>query len=179
MSDVRTDDLGPWLSPEDLDRVRRQVPMVYLDLVPVRLDTDGSLVQIGLLLRQPREGGVWRALVSGRVLLHETIREAIARHIEKDLGPMALPRVPASPQPFTVSEYFPTARPTGYEDPRQHAVSLAYIVPVDGDAQAQADALQLTWLTPAEALEPAALAECASGHGNLVVAAVAHLGALP
>lgn len=91
MSDVRTDDLGPWLSPEDLDRVRRQVPMVYLDLVPVRLDTDGSLVQIGLLLRQPREGGVWRALVSGRVLLHETIREAIARHIEKDLGPMALP----------------------------------------------------------------------------------------
>lgn len=152
--------------------------MVYLDLVPVRLDTDGSLVQIGLLLRQPREGGVWRALVSGRVLLHDDPRGDSPAHRE---GPGAdgPPRVPASPQPFTVSEYFPTARPTGYEDPRQHAVSLAYIVPVDGDAQAQADALQLTWLTPAEALEPAALAECASGHGNLVVAAVAHLGALP
>lgn len=178
MSDVRSDDLGPWLSPDDLALVRRKAPMVYLDIVPVRLEPDGSLSRIGLILRSPREGGLWRTLISGRVLLHEPIRTAIARHVEKDLGPMALPRLPVSLQPFAVNEYFPTAVPGAFVDPRQHAVSLAYIVAIDGDASAQADALQFTWLTPREALDPAVLGECVSGHGALVTAAIAHLGAL-
>ncbi len=179
MSDVRTDDLGPWLSPENLDFVRRKVPMVYVDVVPVRLDAEGRLERVGLLLRSPREGGLWRTVISGRVLLHETLRHAITRHVEKDLGPMALPRIPASPVPFTVTEYFPTVVPGAHQDPRQHAVSLAYVVPVDGDVAPQADTLQLTWLTPAEALDPVVQSECVSGHGQLVTAAVAHLGALP
>ncbi|TNU73698.1 DUF4916 domain-containing protein [Miniimonas arenae] len=179
MSDVRADDLGPWLSPENLDFVRRKVPMVYVDVVPVRLDSDGSLSRVGLILRSPREGGLWRTVISGRVLLHEPLRSAIARHIEKDLGPMALPRIPASLQPFAVNEYFPAAVPGAFQDPRQHAVSLAYVVPVDGDVAAQADALQLAWLTPREALEEAVQAECVSGHGALVTGAIAHLGALP
>ena len=174
--------MGPWLSPEDLAFVRRKVPTVYVDVVPVRLDVDGSLQRVGLLLRTPRAGSILRTVVAGRVLLHESIRTAIARHVERDLGPMALPRIPASPQPFTVNEYFPTLSvqgQTGYHDPRQHAVSLAYIVPIDGDAAAQSDALQLTWFTPAEALDPAVQAEMVSGHGALVTAAIAHLGRLP
>ena len=182
MSDVRTDDMGPWLSPEDLAFVRRKVPTVYVDVVPVRLDVDGSLQRVGLLLRTPRDGTLLRTVVAGRVLLHESIRSAIARHVERDLGPMALPRIPASPQPYTVNEYFPTqsvAGQTGYHDPRQHAVSLAYIVPIDGDAAAQSDSLQLTWFTPAEALDPAVQAEMVSGHGALVTSAIAHLGRLP
>ena len=182
VSEVRTDDMGPWLSPEDLAFVRRKVPTVYVDVVPVRLDVDGSLQRVGLLLRTPRAGSILRTVVAGRVLLHESIRTAIARHVERDLGPMALPRIPASPQPFTVNEYFPTLSvqgQTGYHDPRQHAVSLAYIVPIDGDAAAQSDALQLTWFTPAEALDPAVQAEMVSGHGALVTAAIAHLGRLP
>lgn len=178
MSELRADDLGPWLSPEDLAFVRRKVPMVYVDVVPVRLDVDGSLQRVGLLLRSPREGGLWRTLISGRVLLHESIRAAIARHVEKDLGSMALPRIPASIQPFTVREYFPTAMPGASLDTRQHAVSLAYVVPIDGDASAQADALQLTWLTPAEALDPVVQGECVSGHAAILTAAIAHLGAL-
>ena len=40
------------------------------------------------------EGQVKRALVSGRVLYHERVRSALLRHLEKDLGPLALPRVP-------------------------------------------------------------------------------------
>ncbi len=178
MSDVRADDQGPWLSPDDLDLVRRKVPMVYVDVVPVRLDVDGSLLRVGTLLRSPREGGLARTVISGRVLLHETVRSAITRHVEKDLGSMALPRVPASPQPFTVTEYFPTAIPHAAHDPRQHAVSLAYVVPVDGDASAQRDALQLAWLTPEEALDPAVRSEYVSGHAALLAGAVAHLGRL-
>ena len=63
----------------------------------------------------------------------------------KDLGPVALPRVPASLQPFTVAEYFPTQGITPYHDPRQHAVSLAYVVPVTGDCRPRQDALDLVW----------------------------------
>lgn len=182
MSDVRSDDMGPWLSPDDLDLVRRKVPMVYVDVVPVRLDADGVLQRVGVLLRTPREGGIWRTFVSGRVLLHETIRAAVARHVEKDLGPMALPRLPMSLVPFAVNEYFPTPAledVQGHHDSRQHAVSLAYVVPVQGDVAAQGNALQLDWLTPAEALEPSVAAEMVSGHGALLTAALAHLGRIP
>ena len=104
-----------------------------------------------------------------------TVREALARHLEKDLGPMALPRLPVSPVPFAVGEYFPTPGSPFY-DPRQHAVSLAYVVPVEGDCAPQQDALELTWVTPEEAREPAVLAELANGQSELLLWALAHLG---
>ena len=86
---------------------------------------------------------------------------------------MALPRVPASPVPFTVAEYFPTPGVTPFHDPRQHAVSLAFVVPVAGDCAPQQDALDLAWLTPEEALAPGVLAEMERGHGVLLRQALA------
>ncbi len=64
-------------------------------------------------------------------------------------------------------------------DPRQHAISLAYIVPVDGDCEPSQDALELTWLTPDEARDELLLAEMAGGQGTLVKQALAHCGFLP
>ena len=122
------------------------------------------------------DGRITRELVSGRVLHHERLRDAILRHVEKDLGPMALPRIPLSPQPFTVAEYFPTPGVTPFHDPRQHAVSLAYVVPVAGDCAPQQDALDLAWLTPDEARDPALLADLDRGHDVLLRQALAHLG---
>ena len=106
-----------WLTPEDLAAVRAQLPLVYVDAVPVRVDDSGDVVAVGLLLRVTPLGTMTRALVSGRVLYHERIRDALLRHIEKDLGPVALPQVPPSPQPFTVAEYFPTPGITPYTTP--------------------------------------------------------------
>jgi hypothetical protein len=63
---------------------------------------------VGLQLRVTGQGTITRALVSGRVLYRERVRIALLRHLEKDLGPLALPRVPPSPQPFTIAEYSPT-----------------------------------------------------------------------
>ncbi len=165
-----------WLSREDLDAARARLPILYVDAVPVRVDDRGGVVEVGVLLRLGDEGTVCRELVSGRVLHHERVRDALLRHIEKDLGPMALPRVPVSPQPFTVAEYFPTPGVTPFHDPRQHAVSLAFVVPVAGDCAPQNDALDLTWLTPAQALDPGIQAEMARGHGVLLRQALAHLG---
>jgi hypothetical protein len=87
-----------------------------------------------------------------------------------------MPRIPSSPQPFTVAEYFPTPGVTPFHDPRQHAVALAYVVPVMGDCSPQQDALDLAWVTPDEAAALAALGEMDGGHGVLLRQALAHVG---
>src|SRR6478735_6444244 len=97
-----------WLEPTELDAARQRLPILYIDAIPVRVDQTGAVTEVGLLLRVTGQGEMTRALVSGRVLYHERVRSALLRHIEKDLGPFALPRVPPAPQPFAVAEYFPT-----------------------------------------------------------------------
>nr|WP_225225095.1 NUDIX hydrolase family protein [Cellulomonas sp. JH27-2] len=164
------------MSADDIAQVRRSLPIVYVDAVPVRVDDSGDVIAVGLLLRVTREGVMSRALVSGRVMYHERVRDALLRHIEKDLGPVALPQIPASPQPFTVAEYFPTPGITAYHDPRQHAVSLAYVVPVSGDCQPQNDAIDLAWLTPEEACAEQVQVEMNGGQGALLRQAMAFVG---
>jgi ADP-ribose pyrophosphatase YjhB (NUDIX family) len=175
MTEVTNSDAG-WLSREDMDLARERLPILYVDVVPVRVDGQGTVMAVGLLLRAGEDGQIKRALVSGRVLYHERVRAALLRHVEKDLGPLALPRVPPAPQPFTVAEYFPTPGVTPFHDTRQHAVSLAYVVPVEGDCAPQQDALELTWVTPEEARDPGVLAELANGQSTLLLQALAHLG---
>ncbi|HEX6916906.1 MAG TPA: NUDIX hydrolase family protein [Phycicoccus sp.] len=176
MNPLELDRDPAWLSHEDLAAARARLPILYVDAVPVRVDDRGAVTALGVLLRLDGDGKVCRELVSGRVLHHERVRDALLRHLEKDLGPMALPRIPASPQPFTVAEYFPTPGVTPFHDPRQHAVSLAFVVPVAGDCAPQNDALDLTWLTPDQALDPGVQAEMERGHGVLLRQALAHLG---
>ena len=171
-----TESGSQWLSREELDSARERLPILYVDAVPVRVDDHGAVTEIGLLLRIGQDGQVKRALVSGRVLYHERVRSALLRHLEKDLGPLALPRVPPAPQPFTIAEYFPTPGVTPFHDPRQHAVSLAYVVPVEGDCAPQQDALELTWFSPRDLREGSVLAELANGQSALVLQALAHLG---
>ena len=165
-----------WLSHEDLDDIRGRVPILYVAAVPVQVADNGSVTGVGLLLRASDSGTMERELIAGRVKYHERVRDALVRHLEKDLGPMALPSVPASPVPFTVAEFFPTPGITPFHDPRQHAVALSFIVPVRGDCAPQQDALDLAWLTPAEAAETGLQAEMAGGHGALLQQALAHLG---
>ena len=165
-----------WLGGEELDAARQRLPILYVDAIPVRVDAQGVVTAIGLLLRVTGEGRIARALVSGRVLYHERVRSALLRHLEKDLGPLALPRIPPAPQPFTVAEYFPTPGVTPFHDPRQHAVSLAYVVPVEGDCAPQQDALELTWFSPIEARDPVVLAEFENGQSTLLLQALNHLG---
>ena len=112
------------------------------------------------------------------MLIHETLREAIARHIDKDLGPMALPRIPASPVPFTVAEYFPTPGQSLFTDARQHAIALGYIVPVDGECAPQEDALELAWFDVAELMDSPVLDEMENGRDIIVRRALAHAGVI-
>ncbi len=167
-----------WLSKNELEHVREHLPVLYVNVVPVRVDSAGQVTEVGLLLRAD-DNSIHRALIAGRVLYHERIRDALIRHIEKDLGSVALPRIPASPNPFTVAEYFPTAGVTPFFDSRQHAVALAYVVPVDGDCEPSQNALDIVWITPEEAASEEVLADMTGGQDTLLRRALAHCGMLP
>lgn len=168
-----------WMPNDVLNDVRDRVPLVYVDAVPVRVDEAGNVTHVGMLLRQAADGSISRMVVSGRVMLNERIREALIRHLEKDLGPLALPRIPPEPAPFTIVEYFPDPTVSGFHDPRHHAVSLAYVVPVSGECQPTQQALELTWFTPTEAVSDRVRREMTGGHDRLIRLALASVGALP
>jgi ADP-ribose pyrophosphatase YjhB (NUDIX family) len=167
---------GQWFEPDKLAELRRLLPIAYVDVVPVRTDVDGSVTQVGLLLRASGDGRIVRSIIRGRVLIHETLREAVVRHVDKDLGYMAMPRIPAGITPFTVAEYFPTPGQSLVHDPRQHAISLCYLVPMDGEATPQDDALEFTWFDVAEVLDGTVLDELEDGADVVVRRALTHAG---
>ncbi|GDX32723.1 DUF4916 domain-containing protein [Actinomycetes bacterium] len=177
MSDI-LDTQTQWLSEQELATARGQLPIVYVDAVPVRTGANGEVTAVGLLLRAMPDGSISRAVVSGRVMFGERIKDALIRHLEKDLGPMAMPQIPASAQPFTVVEYFPDPTVTGFHDPRQHAVAMAFVVPIFGDCAPSQDALDLVWVTPAEASTASFQSEMNGGQGRLVKMALAYCGVL-
>ncbi|MEO5723436.1 MAG: DUF4916 domain-containing protein, partial [Ilumatobacteraceae bacterium] len=104
--------------------------------------------------------------------------DALLRHLEKDLGPMALPNIPPAIAPFTVVEYFPDPTVSGYHDPRHHAVSLAFVVPVSGDCQPSQQSLDLAWFTPDEADSEQVRRDMTGGQDRLIRLALAHVGQL-
>jgi hypothetical protein len=179
MPTLRTPDPNPgWLSDYALAETRSRVPILYVEAVPVRVDAFGTVEHVGVLLRGDDTGAMTRSLVSGRVLHGESVRGALVRNLEKDLGPTAFPQVPPSPVPFTVAEYLPIPGVSPLHDPRQHAVALVFVVPVAGDCQPRQDALELSWLTPEDAQRPDLLADMEGGRGVLLKQALAHLGCL-
>lgn len=166
-----------WLTDVEFDLARRKVPMVYVEALPVRVGSGGRVTEVGLLLRVSDAASITRTIVSGRVRFGESLREALLRHLENDLGPIAFPQLPASPLPLAVGEYFPVpSSPAELFDGRQHAVSLAYVVPVTGTCQPRQDALELTWLTPEQVRRPGTLADLEGNRGVLVERLLAAVG---
>jgi ADP-ribose pyrophosphatase YjhB (NUDIX family) len=178
MSSVGTPDPNSgWLSEDELADIRKRLPLLYVEAIPVRVDGLGRVTEVGVLLRANSAGSITRTLVSGRVMYGETLRDALFRHLEKDLGPMAFPLLPTSAVPFSVTEYFPFPS-AQFSDERQHAVSLAYVVPVTGTCDPRQDALELTWMSPADASSDAIASEMEGGRGALLRAGLASVGRL-
>ncbi|WOO93548.1 DUF4916 domain-containing protein [Helcobacillus massiliensis] len=166
-----------WFDRDELEYLRSRLPILYVDIIPVRQDASGAITEVGLLLRADGGGHIVRSIVSGRVLVRETLRDAIMRHVEKDLGSMSFPKIPTSITPMTVAEYFPTDGPDVlFHNPRQHAVSMVYVVPVEGECEPQEDALELSWFSVAELREGRVLEDLEKGHRILVQRALANAG---
>ena len=77
-NDTETD--VAWLSEEDMAVTRSRMPIVYVDAVPVRVDSNGNVTEVGMLLRVAPDGNISRTFISGRVLYGERVRDALLRH---------------------------------------------------------------------------------------------------
>ena len=167
-----------WLSPDELASLRGQVPFVYVEAVPVRLDEQGRVLEVGLLLRAMPDGTVSRAVVSGRVLYGETVRSALLRHIEQ--GPR--PRGPTPPASLTGAVHRGRVLPRSQHQrlprppPARHQPGLRgprrrHLPAVPGLAR-------LHLAEPDEADSPAVRAEMTGGQDRVVRLALAHAGCL-
>lgn len=140
-----------YLSAADLESARASVPIVCVDLVPVRNGASGN-AEVGLVLRQMpgRHEPVWCHL-GGRVRRGETLRAALLRHLGETLNGAGV-ELPPDPQPACVVQYFPTTEPVepgldaGY-DPRQHSIALVYRVSLIGEPTAVAggEGIEFRW----------------------------------
>ncbi|MFT4147303.1 MAG: DUF4916 domain-containing protein [Micrococcaceae bacterium] len=165
-----------WFSDDEFAEIRRKVPMLYVQAIPVQTDEFGQVTHIGLMMRANDDGNIVRSIVSGRVMYGEVIHAALLRHIENDLGPLTLPSLPQSAHPFTVTQYFPTPQPTGFVDERQHAVSLGYIVPIKGEVEPRKAALEFNWFEPKEIVTSKMFEEMDDSQGLVIYQALAHMG---
>lgn len=165
-----------WLSNSDMEQVRNRLPIVYVNVIPVRTDATGEVTEIGLLLSPDDDGNFRHALISGRVLYNERVRDALVRHIEKDLGPVSFPRIPLSINPFGVFEYFPTPDVSGLFDTRQHAIALAFVVSVSGDCRPSQQALSLNWIRREELSSGFLEREMSNGQHQVVISGLASVG---
>jgi hypothetical protein len=180
-----------WLSDAELDHVRREVPMAYVEVVPIHVDDMGRISEVGTLTRvgdntvetvdadpshsaQASRPALIRSLITGRVRYGETIRQAIARSVAHDLGSMALPVLPVSLTPFYVAEFFPSEM-AALRDSRQHAIALCYLIQMNGDCQPQNDALDLEWTDPTH-MDDAYYRGFVNGHDRVLKNGLASAG---
>jgi ADP-ribose pyrophosphatase YjhB (NUDIX family) len=145
-----------WLAADDWKWVQDTMPIPCADVVPVQLGGDGQTIQrIGLIYRDtPHQGYRW-CMVGGRMWRNESLAEAASRQLLETLGPGVTFQIDPDRQPDFVVQYFTSRREIGFLDPRQHAITLAIVVPIAGEIAPMGEAASFKWFDP-DALPPAA-----------------------
>ena len=148
-----------WLDADDWAWAQATLPIACVDVLPVRVGQDGRTVErVGLIHRDtPHQGRRW-CIVGGRLWRDESFAQAAARQLRETLG-LDLAFEPLAPdrQPDHVVQYFTSDRPDGLLDPRQHAVTLCFVVPIaGGEATPGGEAFDFRWFPPDRLPPPSA-----------------------
>ena len=145
-----------WLSDATWDAIQSSVPIVCVDLFPVRISADGSISAVGLIRRvMPESDSLVWCPIGGRINHGETLRAAVFRHLSSTIRGGVVD-IPADPQPAYVFQWFSSPRDdegVAYGlDPRRHSVGLCFVVPVDGEPVVvdEGEALEFAWFDLAE-----------------------------
>ena len=130
--------------------IQGSVPIACVDVLPYRMLPDGT-AQLGLILRHtPSQGERW-CIVGGRLLLDESVSDAVHRELaDAFVGGLDLVSTEL-PAPLVV-EFFRNQRSGFPVDTRQHALSLTHVLQVsDHSPQVQGpEARDFRWFTLAE-----------------------------
>lgn len=138
------------LSNKDYELVTSSVPIVCIDVVPVTYEN--NILKLGAIIRATGSESGKVALIGGRILKNESITEAIARHIQKDLSCTSFRynQLNNENSPFLVQQYEHTAgSPNKFEcfDPTKHSIGLTYLIELQQNPVATNEASDFLWLT--------------------------------
>jgi ADP-ribose pyrophosphatase YjhB (NUDIX family) len=136
-----------WLSDAHWKLIQKSVPIVCVDLLPIRVSRRApySVEAVGLILRDtPHQGQRW-CLIGGRMLYRESVQDAISRQITETLGSQTRIRAGRNHHPICIAQYAPRRTKHFSLDPRQHAVSLTYVLELTGRATPQGEAVAYEW----------------------------------
>src|SRR6201746_2205100 len=98
---VRTPDPNPgWLSDQELEEIRRRLPLLYVEAVPVRVDGLGQVTEGGGLLRRSRGG---RAAAGGAERVDDRHHRVGPSHVRRDPPRRSLPAPRERPRADGVS----------------------------------------------------------------------------
>lgn len=138
---------GRQLPLEVWSLVQASVPILCVDVVPIRFTTTKAL-NIGLILRDtPLQGPRW-CVIGGRLLLDELIADAARRESGSAIGDSLAPSEGPDIDPIIV-EYSRKKSETQPQDPRQHAVSITVPIWMQGEGAARGDeAREFRWWDP-------------------------------
>ena len=170
-----------WLSPEDLELVRANVPLVYVDAVPVRVDGLGRVTEVGLLLRVAADGSISRMVVSAAGCCSAsgsatpccaTSRRTSAR--------CALPRLPRRPDAVHRRRVLPRS-PSARGSTIPATTPSAWRTSCRSTATASRPRRRSTWpgSRPRRRSSRAVREQMTGGHDRLIRLALAHVGCLP
>jgi ADP-ribose pyrophosphatase YjhB (NUDIX family) len=140
-----------WLDEQSWAEVQRTLPVVVVDVVPLREAHGATLV--GLIERETPHQGLRWYLVGGRIRYGETLGAAIRRELREALGEGVAVDVADDAQPQHVAQYGPFGSRPFARDPRKHAVGLTYALPLRGEPSPRAEAVSFSWF-PLGALPP-------------------------
>jgi ADP-ribose pyrophosphatase YjhB (NUDIX family) len=133
-----------WLSDAEWRTAQKSIPIVCVDILPIRISEEGTK-QAGLIYRDtPHQGRRW-CLVGGRLLLNESCRTAILRQMRGTLGPHVEAVLDEPVQATYVAEYFSDENAGPLFDPRQHVIALTFVVSVRGAIVAMGEAFDFKW----------------------------------
>lgn len=137
------------LSNETYQLVTQSVPIVCVDLIPVR--ENGGGWQIGIITRATGPEAGKPALIGGRILHQELVQDAIARHLKSDtkVTDFQLFANSEASQPFYVQQYLHQSEakpPLGY-DPTKHSIALTYLVDLLEEPKPSNEASDFRWIT--------------------------------
>lgn len=160
-----------WLSPDEWQKVQKNLPIVCVDVLPLRMDK-GKIREFGLILRDtPHQGEKW-CLIGGRLQYKETLNAAVAREINEALGDKALHKL-VDGEPVKVVQYMPELGIGEYFDPRQHAIGLTYAVELSGIFVPQGEALNFNWFSISKIHEMDVIG---FGQKQIIIECLLHLG---
>jgi hypothetical protein len=145
---------GAYLSDDDYRLVTNLVPIVCIDVLPIKKD-DAGIWHIGMIIRATGSQTGKITLIGGRVQHSELINDAILRHIKNDLGLDAFGYAEglSESKPFMVQQYLHQDSVESEEyafDPTKNSIGLTYLIEISESPTATNEASEFLWVSDIE-----------------------------